>query len=86
MKLNRLTPVQNITILAPRWHDRKVLIAGFKVGTHNVITFTKAPTYPGQYYLSGETIRKYPLGTNGKIKCYEVPLDELELLESDAND
>lgn len=82
MKLSRLTPCKQIQIWQPRWHDRVILIAKYKVGTHNEITFTKAKSsYPDKYYLSGKTIQSYPLETNGKIACYAVPVDELELLE-----
>lgn len=75
MVLSRTTPCNAITIFSPRWHDKVALIAQYKVGNHNEITF-KVKQYPGKYYLSGETIRKYPLGTNGTIPCYEVSLKE----------
>lgn len=84
MKLSRLTPTQNIDIWQPRWKDKVVLIAKYKVGTHNIIKMTKIKEgneYSGEFYLSGETIRKYPLDTNGKIPCYEVSLDELQVFE-----
>lgn len=81
MSIGRFTPCQKIVIWQPRWKDRKVLIAKFKVGAHNEITFTKTPTMQETYYLSGETIRKYPLESNGKVACYAVPIDELEVLE-----
>lgn len=83
MKISRLTPLQNIEIWQPRWRDKTVLVAKHKVGTHNKITFSKAPTYPDNYYLSGEEIRKCTLDTNGSIDCYAVPLSKLEVLESD---
>lgn len=81
MILNRLMTASKIDIWQPRWKDRKILIAKFKVGTHNEITFSKTKSMPGTYYLSGETIKKYPLETNGKIACYAVHMDELESLE-----
>ncbi len=69
-----------IDIWNPRWHDRKVLIAKYKVRTGlNEIRFTKAPSLKGKIFvLSGATIKNYPLETNGKIDCYAVPLDEFE--------
>ena len=71
-----MTP--NIVIFQPRWHDRKVLIAKYKVQAQNEIIFTKAKNLAGKsYYLSGEEIIKYPLETNGKIFCYAVPLDKV---------
>lgn len=81
MKLSRTTPCQVIDIWQPRWKDRTVLIAKFKVGTHNEIVFSKTPSLPDKYYLSGERIRSYPTNNNGKIECYVVPLDDLEILE-----
>lgn len=81
MILSKMTPAQKISVWMPRYHDKKILIAKFKVGRHNEITFTKAPSLPDTYYLSGETIKKYPLETNGKIPVYAVHQDELELLE-----
>ncbi len=68
-----------IIIFEPRWHDRKVLIAKYKVsqGTNEII-FTKAKNLIGKrFYLRGEEIIKYPLETNGTIDCYAVPLDKL---------
>lgn len=70
--------MSKIDIWQPRWKDRKVLIAKYKVGEICEITFSKAPSLPGTYYISGDDVRKYPLETNGKIPCYAVPLDDLE--------
>ena len=67
----------DIQIWEPRWKDRVVLIAKFKVREHNTIVFTKASSLPGRYKMSGEQIRKYPLDTNGRVDCYAVPLDKL---------
>lgn len=80
MLLPENTPVTEIAIKDPRWHDKVVLIAKRKVGLHNVINFT-AKSLPDPMYASYETITKYPLGSNGKIPCYEVPLDELVVFE-----
>jgi hypothetical protein len=87
MTLQTNTPCQVIEIWQPRWKDRKVLIAKFKVGTHNEIHFTGGPqkripdSLKGKFYVSGDTIRKSPLETNGSIDCYAVDLNELEPLE-----
>lgn len=68
-----------IEIWQPRWKDRKVLISIYKVGEHNLIKFTKTPSLRGKYFrMSGKKIREYPVTTNGKIRCYEVPLADLE--------
>lgn len=86
MMLTRLAPAQKISIFAPRYHDRTILIAKFRVGTHNLITFTKAASLPDEYYLSGKTITSCPLDSNGKIPCYVVPIDALQPFEGRYND
>jgi hypothetical protein len=58
-----------------------VLLAKYKIGTHNRIYFTKAPTLKGDFYISGAKASTYPIETNGKIAVYAVPIDELEPLE-----
>lgn len=81
MKLAINAPMSHIEIWQPRWKDRVVLIARFKVKEHNAIVFTKTPTMPDVYYLSGEKTRTFPVESNGKIDCYAVPLNDLEQLE-----
>lgn len=81
MKLSRLTPAQKIDIWQPRWKDRIVLVAKHKIGTHNEITFSKAESLKGNWYISGEKARSFPLDSNGKIPCYAIPLSELEPLD-----
>lgn len=82
MKLNRLTPAQNFEIKSRRYHDNTVLLADYKIGTHNIVTFTEDTTLKGQqYYVSGETARKYPLSNNGKLNVRQIPLDEFQVFE-----
>lgn len=84
VRLKKDTPAQLIEIKQPRWRDRVVLIAKYKVGTHNIIDMVnikEGNAYSGKFYLSGATITKYPLDSNGKIPCYAVPLDELQVFE-----
>lgn len=66
-----------ISIWQPRWHDRKVLIAKYKVQFgDNDIQFTKAKNLKDKVYrLAGKEIAKHPLETNGTIECYAVPLE-----------
>lgn len=75
------TQFKVLEIWEPRWHDRRALIAKYKVGEHNKITFPKTKSMPDTYYLSGKTIKKYKQESNGTIMCYCVPLDELEQLK-----
>lgn len=86
MRLNRLTPASEITIFAPRFHDKVILIAKWKVSTHNIIKITKSPSHNGEYYLSNTTIGKYPIETvkdkTGTERLfYAVPIDELQVYE-----
>jgi hypothetical protein len=68
-----------IEIWQPRWHDRKVLIATFKVDPgDNVVIFTKTKSLPGRFHISAEKIRQCPVESNGRIDCYAVPLSYLE--------
>lgn len=71
-----------IEIWQPRWKDRSVLLACYKVSDgDNYIKFTKTPSMEGVYKVSGSVVRKCNTTTNGKIKCYVVPLDELRKLD-----
>lgn len=82
MKLPRMTQMKYFAIYQPRYHDKRVLLAAHKVGEHNKIVFLQAPDMGTEpYYVSGKTVKKYPKQSNGAIKCYAVPLSELETLE-----
>jgi hypothetical protein len=82
MIVSRLTPLNVIEIWQPRYKDRKVLVAKYKVKQQNKIVFTKAKHLADkQFYLNGADASKYPIETNGKIACYAIPLDDLEILE-----
>jgi hypothetical protein len=80
MIVSKLTPLNLIKIIAPRYHDRTLLIARYKVKEMNKIEVEKG-AYQGTYFMRGDHIRSCPLDTNGKIDCYSVPLDKLEPLE-----
>jgi hypothetical protein len=73
-----ITDYADIVIWQPRYKDKTVLIAKYKVRERNKITFTKANHLTGEYYLSGDTIKNSPLETNGSIACYAVKVDELQ--------
>jgi hypothetical protein len=80
--------VNIIQIRSPRWHDRVVLVAKKHVRSSNIIIFTKAKSLPYEYPISGAEVQSYPLGTNGVIDCYEVPIDVLEgnyIIKKNAN-
>lgn len=69
--------MNKIEIWEPRYSTREVLVAAHKVGLHNLIVFTKAKSLPGEWYVSGQDVKKYPLTDNGKIPVYTVPLTAL---------
>lgn len=72
--------MNRIEIWQPRYKDRKVLIAKYKVGVNNEIVFTKAKHLEGKVFkMKGAKIEKYPLDTNGRIPCYAVSLDDFEV-------
>ena len=75
-RLRRPRARATLEIWEPRWHDRKVLIAVYKVANENVIKITKGAA-KGKYKMSGIAVRSYPKETNGRIPCYAVPLDKL---------
>lgn len=66
-----------IEIWQPRWKDRRVLIAKYKVrGDYVSIRFTKAPSIRKDVFkLPSDEIRKFPVESNGTIDCYSVPLE-----------
>lgn len=81
MKLHRLTPAKIIEVWQPRYRDRTVLLAKYKISTHNIVKITKSNSHNGEYYVDGKTVSKYPIESNGKIPVYAVPIDELVVYE-----
>lgn len=72
-----------ITVLQPRWHDRAVLVANWRiVAGMNRITMPRAKNHP-DYYMTGVELWAYPLETKiskaGKpFDVRVVPLDDLK--------
>lgn len=82
MKIGKYTQFTTYKIWAPRWHDRKVLLAAHRVGENNKVIFIKASSMgTDPYYVSGKTVKKYGKTSNNGLACYAVPLEELEPLE-----
>ena len=70
---------KTIEIFAPRWRDRKVLIAKYKVSNGDIhVKFTKAGSWNGVYFIAVNDIKQCSIDTNGTIDCYAVPLSMLE--------
>ena len=64
-----------IEIRQPRWKDRVVLIATYKVGKgKNLVRFTQAKSLPDIYSCDYRDIVRCPIQSNGTIDCYAVPL------------
>ena len=88
MILPRLTPCSKIEIKAPRWKQRVVGIASFRVGDHNEIHITATGKdgkryYPDPLYANRATITTCEtqiLKPSG-VKLYLVPINNLEPLE-----
>ena len=71
-----------IEIWRPRYHDDVCLIAKRKVRSGwNYIRFTKDKNLTATYRIAGDRIKACPIETNGKIPCYAVPMDALEVAE-----
>ena len=86
MTLSRTTAAQLIEIKAPRWKDKTILVADWKVGADNEIIIKATNKsgeryYPKSYYMSGEKIKTYPKQPHSIGEVYIVPLQDLELLE-----
>ena len=86
MLISRLTPVVEFKVWSPRWKDRMVLLADYKLATHNKIVFPKAKSLEGDWYISGTEAKKYPTepmktksGTYLTMRV--VPIDALQPLE-----
>jgi hypothetical protein len=73
-----------IPIFAPRWHDRKLLIAKWRVGTHNQINIAHT-SFKEPLYMSGEKLRAYPLEkkqskNQSMFEVYAVPISDFMTL------
>lgn len=87
MTLSKETSCNMIEIKMPRWKQRIIGIANFRVGQHNAIDITATGKdgkryYPNTLYGSGEMIKEcetqiLPSG----VKLYLVPIANLEVLE-----
>ena len=74
-----------IEIWQPRYKDKKVLIAKYRVSSGtNKIVFTRAKHLKGiTFKIDGMEIAKHPIESNGSIPCYAVPMDKLEKIEEE---
>lgn len=73
--------MQRIEILEPRWHDRKLLIANWKISKDNQIVINHHD-FPEPFYASGDKLRSYPLqnvksNQGNEVQMRVVSIDEL---------
>ena len=85
-RIGRATVCNLFKIKAPRWKDRTVLLADWKVGTHNEIRIEAARKdgvkfFPEPLYISGEDVRKHKKQAHSVRSVYVVPLDAFNILE-----
>lgn len=52
--------MNRLEIIAPRWHDRTLLLADWKIGKVNQIV-VKHHEYPEPFYATGDELRKFPV-------------------------
>lgn len=66
-----------IEIWQPRWKDKTVLLAAYKVkGDVTEVIFTKTPSLANKVFkVKSGVVKQCPLESNGKLMCYAVPLD-----------
>lgn len=74
--------MNKIKIIAPRWKDRTVLIALWKIGELNEIEITCAKKdgtryYPNPFIVRGEELNQYPIVNHEHGAMREVPLQVL---------
>lgn len=93
MKLGRLTPANLHEIRKPMWSGRKVGIANYKIGQHNLIKILakdKDGRYiyssdngesPATYYASGEQLNNAETMVLPKVTLQVIPIGELDLFE-----
>lgn len=76
-----------IDIIAPRWHDRRILIADWKLGVMNKIV-VRDKRIPLPLYISGKEAMQYPVETKktrtgSTFKVRAIPIDACRTVEED---
>lgn len=84
--MDRFTQFRTLYVQEPRWHDKRVLLADYKLGKYNKVIITQLDKdgnkyFPDPLYISGPNAKKYPKQTNGTIDCRAVPIDAFKILE-----
>lgn len=76
--------MNKIEIWAPRYHDKTVLVADWKVRDQNCIVFTKANKegklyHPDPFYISGAKAKTFPKQKNGNGWVHVIPMSEFDM-------
>lgn len=74
--------MNQILVWEPRWHDKTVLVADYRLFDHNQIQIGHKD-FPEPFYLTAERARQFPLEdmktkTGGTVAVRAIPLAELE--------
>lgn len=85
MVLPKTTACALFQIRMPRWKERVVGIADYRIQTHNEIHILAKNKdgklyFPDKYYISGEKARSYPIQTRSSIDLRLIPINDLEVL------
>lgn len=87
MILDKDTACSRIEIRSPRWKQRVIGVASYRVKEHNAIDIIAMAKdgrryYPDTLYATGEFIRSCPTqSVSGGVLLYLVPIRSLEVLE-----
>lgn len=79
-----------IEIWQPRWHDKKVLVAKFRIRPEqDVFIEIKESVWKGKYRIDYQDIVASDVETmktkaGGKIEVIAVPLDKIKKIEEDS--
>lgn len=73
--------MNQILVWEPRWHDKVVLVADYRLFEHNEVIISHKD-FPSPYYLTRERARQFPLEQmetkrGGTIAVRAIPIDEL---------
>lgn len=74
--------VQIIRILEPRWHDRTVLVADWKLADNNYVLIEHSD-FPDAFYLTKKRAQEFPIQKmetkGGKmVEMRVIPIEELQ--------
>jgi len=90
MKLGKFEPLTFFSIREPRYHDKVVLLSAKKIKDAKTqwlkIKFTDAPSMEGDWCITQQKAKSFPLTTNGVIQCRAITLSALQPLEINHND